>query len=205
MSRTPRVLEHEGLVFVGIKAAADHYGLKYNTLRSRLGRGMTLAEAVSTPVAPEGHSGGRSTSLRAKDAAAPEGERWCQTCEVYKPLTNFHKQRRGHLGLNRSCKRCQADRIETAKYGMNKYDVAEMQATPEFPDGLFCRIHNKSFPPEDLYIDHCHDTDEVRGLLCNLCNVGLGAIQDNPVLLHSAVAYLIHTESAKDSSTENGG
>jgi len=156
-------------------------------------------------VAPEGHSGGRSKSLRAKDAAAPEGERWCNTCETYKPKSGFSKFYAGYDGLNRSCKRCQADRIETAKYGMNKYDVAVMQATPEFPDGLFCRIHNKSFPPEDLFIDHCHDTDEVRGLLCNLCNVGLGAFQDDPVLLHGAVTYLLATASAKDASSDNGG
>jgi len=30
----------------------------------------------------------------------------------------------------------------------------------------------------------------VRGLLCNQCNVGLGALQDNPTILLKAAQYL---------------
>ncbi len=39
-------------------------------------------------------------------------------------------------------------------------------------------------------VDHCHTTGKIRGLLCNSCNVGLGAFKDNPSNLVNASDYL---------------
>lgn len=39
-------------------------------------------------------------------------------------------------------------------------------------------------------IDHNHKTGKVRGLLCSLCNSGLGYFKDNPSLLYYALEYL---------------
>lgn len=39
-------------------------------------------------------------------------------------------------------------------------------------------------------VDHCHETGQVRGLLCNLCNQALGLFKDSPELLARATAYL---------------
>ncbi len=41
-----------------------------------------------------------------------------------------------------------------------------------------------------LSIDHDHNTEEIRGLLCNNCNIGIGNLQDNPQLLLNAYIYL---------------
>jgi len=41
-----------------------------------------------------------------------------------------------------------------------------------------------------LRVDHSHDTGQVRGLLCNSCNAGIGFLKDNPALLAASVQYL---------------
>lgn len=46
-----------------------------------------------------------------------------------------------------------------------------------------------------FHVDHCHLNGKVRGLLCNLCNSGLGYFRDNAEILQSAIYYLdIHKE-----------
>ena len=41
-----------------------------------------------------------------------------------------------------------------------------------------------------MHIDHNHSTGEIRGLLCNNCNRGLGHFKDNPMYLVKALEYL---------------
>jgi len=41
-----------------------------------------------------------------------------------------------------------------------------------------------------LSIDHNHETGEIRGLLCNNCNRGLGGFLDNIESLYNAIEYL---------------
>lgn len=47
-----------------------------------------------------------------------------------------------------------------------------------------------------LVLDHNHITGEVRGMLCNNCNIGLGLFKDNPEILVRASHY-IETRDAK--------
>jgi hypothetical protein len=53
-----------------------------------------------------------------------------------------------------------------------------------------CKICNKE---EKLHIDHDHNTNKIRGLLCGKCNKALGLFQDDPANLDKAAAYLRET------------
>lgn len=41
-----------------------------------------------------------------------------------------------------------------------------------------------------LFVDHCHATNKIRGLLCGKCNSALGMLNDNPRLIQKALEYI---------------
>jgi hypothetical protein len=41
-----------------------------------------------------------------------------------------------------------------------------------------------------LHVDHCHETNNIRGMICNNCNTGLGHFQDSIENLKNAISYL---------------
>ena len=52
-----------------------------------------------------------------------------------------------------------------------------------------CGVH-QSEVTRRLAIDHDHHTGTVRGLLCALCNFGIGSLHDSVDVLESAIRYL---------------
>lgn len=63
---------------------------------------------------------------------------------------------------------------------------AYRQALEEL-QGNVCAICQETLP---LLLDHDHQTDRVRGLLCSLCNSGIGFLRDQLDLLRRAAQYL---------------
>lgn len=53
-----------------------------------------------------------------------------------------------------------------------------------------CAICGKVEENCKLALDHDHETNEARGLLCRHCNMGLGFFRDNSGLLDKAMEYL---------------
>lgn len=50
---------------------------------------------------------------------------------------------------------------------------------------------------DSLSIDHCHKSNNIRGLLCRACNSMIGCFKDNTETMQKAIAYLIkHGEAA---------
>ena len=73
------------------------------------------------------------------------------------------------------------------RYGITKQDYDLMLES----QNNMCKICNIEFKTSgDVMIDHDHNTNEVRGLLCNNCNAGIGFLKDDVVLLEKAISYL---------------
>lgn len=43
---------------------------------------------------------------------------------------------------------------------------------------------------KSLAVDHCHTTNKIRGLLCDICNKGIGHFNDSIEKLEKAILYL---------------
>lgn len=41
-----------------------------------------------------------------------------------------------------------------------------------------------------LVVDHCHSKGPTRGLLCTRCNLMLGSVRENPILIKNILSYL---------------
>lgn len=75
-----------------------------------------------------------------------------------------------------------------------KMTPTEFNALWELQDGK-CAICESKMKPmgrakDAVAIDHNHQTNQVRGLLCRGCNHGIGCLKDSPEVLRNAAKYL---------------
>lgn len=74
-----------------------------------------------------------------------------------------------------------------SKYGLS---LDQFMSLLSFQNNC-CAICKTEFKgTKDTHVDHCHKTKKVRGLLCFLCNSGIGKFKDNPEFLKAAIKYL---------------
>lgn len=132
--------------------------------------------------------------------------RTCTACGEFKSVDHYHvfKDDRwvGGIGITGKCKPCNymaklPGEIKR-RYGITLDQYWEMHADQNGGCAICgSETSNNSratkFLP--LFIDHCHDTGEVRGLLCSKCNHGLGLFNDSTDLLDQAIQYLLLTSS----------
>jgi hypothetical protein len=79
-------------------------------------------------------------------------------------------------------------RWRKAKYGVTQVEIDAQFAVQNFS----CAICRREDPGDEREwaIDHCHEGNYLRGILCHSCNRGLGAFRDRAEVLKSAANYL---------------
>jgi len=79
------------------------------------------------------------------------------------------------------------------KYGITDTEYHQLNESQNYVCAICKGVDDRG---ARLAIDHCHETNKIRGLLCRKCNVALGYLDDDIALLESALAYLKkHKES----------
>jgi hypothetical protein len=113
----------------------------------------------------------------------------CTRCKEVKPLsTNFFPpHNRTKSGLDSWCRACRKEYRNANSRGsfrdvISDEDLKDLKETTK--ECVICGSQ------EPLVVDHDHKTGEIRGMLCNHCNRGLGHFRDDPMLLEFAAQYL---------------
>jgi hypothetical protein len=110
----------------------------------------------------------------------------CKECEIKKKLKKYHEEGGKEEQKKRSF------RALMNSYGISE-EVYEQERIKQNYKCLLCGAGEKDQHHGRLYVDHCHVTGKYRGLLCNLCNTGLGAFKDNTEVIQKAIEYLNET------------
>lgn len=129
-------------------------------------------------------------------------ESWCKPCikifdhlkiknessERRKQRLERHKKWREDNKEYRKSYRYQHNLL--SNYGLSLDDYEELQKKQNFVCAI-CKKEPIGKPPNGkLHVDHCHETNRIRGLLCSNCNKGIGIFYENVDYLKSAINYL---------------
>src|ERR1039457_931762 len=122
----------------------------------------------------------------------------CPKCKTEKRGAGFYRANGNDSGLTSLCKECLGVYQRWTMYGVTEeWYNAELEA-----NGFACPICTAKFTEDNPpCVDHDHLTDEPRGLLCGLCNRGIGNLRDSTRNLQNAIVYL---DKGKKSVTLSG-
>lgn len=114
----------------------------------------------------------------------------CPRCNTVKDVSNFSKDRNRKNGLQWSCKDCCANDKYLNRYGITRDRYYEL-LTEQHHRCAICGVHISDYTTHAVFaVDHDHTTGQVRGLLCQPCNVMLGGAKDNVDNLAKGIEYL---------------
>ena len=132
----------------------------------------------------------------------------CKKCLVTLPKESFSKQQKNKDGLYSYCKPC-ANKLKAAskkrkfeenpnyhrdrnfkdRYGISLQERDQLSVDQDHRCKI-CLTPESKVSRSVLFVDHCHTSGEVRGLLCDGCNKAIGHLKDNPTAIKAALAYI---------------
>jgi hypothetical protein len=127
----------------------------------------------------------------------------CCKCRQFFDASNFYKNKTYEDNLTGACKKCVKQ--QTSKYYHSNRSIAKnSELKRKF--GITLDQYNQMLIDQEykcaccgalnpqgkgvFHVDHCHKTGVIRGLLCHLCNTGIGKLGDDLPGLFKAVRYL---------------
>ncbi len=182
--------------FSGVECTNGHLAPRY-TAGSRC---VVCAHEMSTS-RRSGERVGSNGAARAHLVRAIAGLSGQKTYIPSRPCKNGHQLR--WVGTN-NCIECeqekkldyQESRREQRllkKYGISTDEYERMAESQEWK----CKICDEAQEDRSkFHVDHCHDTQILRGLLCSRCNQAIGLMRDDPLIMRKAAQYVEHAKAA---------
>jgi hypothetical protein len=124
----------------------------------------------------------------------------CKKCVTDLPLDNYYFNKNGKYKRQNVCKKCmniydyETDKNHKLKkaYGITLDEYNKLLLKQKNKCSI-CEIDNNGKyrnKARAFAVDHCHNTNKIRGLLCSDCNIAIGLLKDNTKHLQSAINYL---------------
>lgn len=107
---------------------------------------------------------------------------WWASRPLYKQTWRSNMRRSNWHGVN-------LEHIKT-RYGLTLSEYEEMMYRQKGNCAACKRTLDVSKPKTSPHIDHDHVTGKVRGILCRMCNIGIGHFDDDTEAMLAAVSYL---------------
>lgn len=129
-----------------------------------------------------------------KDVGHPRGE--CKKCRCLGQKIYFQKNKTKVLANVREYYQKNKDKWRASsfkrKFNITLEDYNNLAIQQNHVCAI-CKSIQKHSNNEHLFVDHCHKTGKVRGLLCHKCNTAIGLMNDDPQLFEKAILYVKKT------------
>lgn len=115
--------------------------------------------------------------------------RICKKCRRRLPIEAFERNRPNVW--RSTCKECRKGKKSIPAEARRSYEAQHPR--PQIGSDFYCRICERTITIEnnrDVNLDHDHATGEIRGWICNNCNTGIGALNDDVNLLKRSIRWL---------------
>jgi hypothetical protein len=119
---------------------------------------------------------------------------YCKTCRKSDDKKHYEKNRQASRDRNKKWVKKNPEKHKESQLRGNlkgKYGISleEYEKKLIVQNGV-CAICNQPPNGRRLAVDHDHETDEVRGLLCDSCNFSLGLLKEDPIRIKNLLFYL---------------
>ena len=123
----------------------------------------------------------------------------CYTCKMkpvkYSYASYCHDCLKNKEKSVSSCPKKAAHRAQVRERARVKRDygltLEEYRSMIDARNGLCdCCGKPSSIRNRGLSLDHCHETNKIRGVICNSCNLALGHAKDSIETLKNLICYL---------------
>ena len=114
----------------------------------------------------------------------------CKKCRIRRSKTYYHKNKERQLEWGKNYRARNKDKIRNRELIKN-YGITLDDFNNIFKEqGKKCGICKKVLTLKEAFVDHIHNTGDVRGILCTRCNTGIGMFGEKLENLKEAICYL---------------